>query len=56
MARLKEKGRLIDLNDQFFNFNNNIVLEIPGKKQLNPNDKMIHNEVKHTSWRMPLIN
>ncbi|MCM4158243.1 RNA polymerase sigma factor [Gramella sp. AN32] len=47
LARLKEKGRLIHLNDQFFNSDNNIVLEIPDKKQLNPHDKMIRNEAKH---------
>lgn len=47
LARLKEKGKLIHLNDKFFNYNNNIVLEIPDKKQFNPHDKMLHNEAKH---------
>lgn len=45
LARLKEKGKLYQLNEQSDNFNNT-VLEIPDSKQLNPHEKMIRNETK----------
>jgi len=46
LARLKEKGKLYDLNQQSDNLRSHTVLEIPDNKQLNPHDKMIRNEAK----------
>ncbi len=46
LARLKEKGKLYRLNESSNNFKKNYILEIPDKKQLNPQDKMIRNEAK----------
>jgi RNA polymerase sigma factor (sigma-70 family) len=45
LARLKEKGKLY-VNNQSDNLKSSIVLEIPDKKQPNPQDKMIRNETK----------
>lgn len=46
LARLKEKGKLYHLNEQSDNLRSNTILEIPDGKQLNPQDKMVHNEAK----------
>lgn len=46
LARLKEKGKLFHLNESSNDFSKNTVLEIPDKKQLNPQEKMIRNEAK----------
>lgn len=46
LARLKEKGKLYHLNEQSYNLKSNTIIEIPDSKQLNPQDKMIRNEVK----------
>ena len=46
LARLKEKSRLIHLNEQSQNLKSNKVLEIPDNKQLNPQDKMMQGEAK----------
>ncbi|MEZ4793728.1 MAG: sigma-70 family RNA polymerase sigma factor [Gelidibacter sp.] len=45
MARLKEIGKLYHLNGQSGKLSNTI-LEIPDKRQLNPQDKMIRNEAR----------
>lgn len=47
LARLKEKGKLYHINEQIGALNKNTILEIPDKRQLNPQDKMIQNEAKH---------
>lgn len=46
LARLKEKGKLYHLNEKFESFKSNTILEIPDSQQLNPQEKMIRNEVK----------
>ena len=46
LARLKEKGKLIHINDSTNNFNKNFILELPDNKQLNPQQKMIRMEAK----------
>lgn len=46
LARLKEKGKLININDQSHSLQSNMMLEIPDKKQLNPQEKMIRQEAK----------
>lgn len=46
LARLKEKGKLVHLNEQLTNLRPNTILEIPDSKQLNPQEKMIRNEAK----------
>src|SRR5690606_25710846 len=46
LARLKEKGKLYHINQLSDNFKNNVILEIPDSKQLNPQSKMIRNEAK----------
>lgn len=46
LARLKEKGKLIHLNEHSNKLRSNSILEIPDNKQLNPQDKMIRNEAK----------
>jgi RNA polymerase sigma-70 factor (ECF subfamily) len=46
LARLREKGKLYDLNGQSDDLKSNLIFEIPDDKQLNPQDKMIRNESK----------
>ena len=46
LARLKEKGKLYNLNNQPGDLKRNMILEIPDNKELNPHDKMIRNEAK----------
>jgi RNA polymerase sigma-70 factor (ECF subfamily) len=46
LKRLKEKGRLIHINEQMEGSRNNNVLEMHDIKQLNPHDKMIQKEAK----------
>lgn len=46
LARLNEKGKLFYLNDSYSSFSKTKILEIPDKKQLNQQDKMIRNEAK----------
>jgi RNA polymerase sigma-70 factor (ECF subfamily) len=46
LARLKEKGRLLNLNQPSNKLHSNTILEIPDHRQLNPQDKMIRNEAK----------
>lgn len=46
LARIKEKGKLYQLNEPSDNLRSNSILEIPDSKQLNPQDKMIQNEAK----------
>lgn len=46
LARLKEKGKLYHLSVHSDDSQDNIILEIPDHKQLNPQDKMIQNEAK----------
>lgn len=46
LARLREKGKLYDLNGQSNDLKSSMILEIPDDKQANPQDKMIRNEAK----------
>lgn len=46
LARLKEKGKLYDLNGQSDDLKSDLIFEIPDDKQPNPQDKMIRNEAK----------
>lgn len=46
LARIKEKGRLYHLNQDFDSNKRNTLIEIPDRKELNPQDKMIRNEAK----------
>lgn len=46
LARLKEKGKVMDLNRQPSEINQNTILEIPDKHQLNPEKRIIRNEAK----------
>lgn len=46
LARLNEKNKLYHLNDNIEHHKNNMILEIPDKKQLNPQDKMVQKEAK----------
>lgn len=46
LARLKEKGKLYHLNEEWDNLKSNTILEMPDNKQLNPQSKMIRNEAK----------
>jgi RNA polymerase sigma-70 factor (ECF subfamily) len=46
LARLKEKGKLYDLNGHSDDLMGTMILEIPDNKQPNPQDKMIRNEAK----------
>lgn len=45
LARLKEKGKYYPINQQSKNFRDG-VLEIPDRKQVNPQDSMIRKEAK----------
>lgn len=47
LARLKQKGKLYQLNEQSENFKKTEqILEMPDHRQLNPQDKMIQTEAK----------
>lgn len=46
LARLKEKGKLYHINTHVDQINKNTILELPDRKQLNPQEKMIQNEAK----------
>jgi len=46
LARLKEKGRIYNLNDQSQSFTSNTILEMPDKDQLNPEKRIIREEAK----------
>jgi len=46
LARLKEKRKRYHLNGQSEALNKKTMFEIPDRKQLNPQEKMIHNEAK----------
>jgi RNA polymerase sigma factor (sigma-70 family) len=46
LVRLKEKGKLYQLNDQSNYSKSKDILEIPDNKHLNPQDNMIRNEAK----------
>lgn len=46
LARLKEKGKIYHLNELSSKFSTNTILEIPDKRQLNPQDRMIRKEAK----------
>lgn len=46
LARLKEKGKLYYIIESVERLNKNSILEIPDKKQFNPQEKMIHHEAK----------
>ncbi len=46
LARLREKGKLYDLNGQSDDLKSDLIFEIPDDKQLNPQDKMIRKESK----------
>jgi len=47
LARLKVKEKVYNLNNQFQNVENNEILEMPDKDQLNPENKIIREEAKH---------
>ncbi|QNJ99127.1 RNA polymerase sigma factor [Constantimarinum furrinae] len=44
LARLKDKGKLIQINDQLDSLRSGAILEIQDRRQLNPQDKMIQQE------------
>ena len=46
LARIKEKGKVLHLNEQLSNEKNKPFFEIVDNTQLNPQDKMIRNESK----------
>ena len=46
LSRLKEKDKLYHLNERVKDFKDNIILEMPDNKQLNPQSRMIRNEAK----------
>ncbi|MFS4455569.1 RNA polymerase sigma factor [Maribacter sp. 2304DJ31-5] len=46
LARLKEKGKIIDINGPSIAITKNTILEIPAGDQLNPEKRMIRNEAK----------
>lgn len=46
LARIKEKGKLIHINQSAEQFKRHTILEIPDNKQLNPQEKMIQQEAK----------
>ena len=46
LARLKEKGKMYNLNDRTQIFQKNSILEMPDKNQLNPENKIIRQEAK----------
>ncbi|WP_299172709.1 RNA polymerase sigma factor [uncultured Allomuricauda sp.] len=46
LARLKEKGKVVDLYQRSSETKQNSILEIPDKTQLNPEKRIIRNEAK----------
>lgn len=46
LARVKEKNKWYQWNNNSDGLNSNSILEIPDSKQLNPQDKMMQNEAK----------
>lgn len=46
LARLKEKGKIYNLNDRTQIFESNSILEMPDINQLNPESKIIRQEAK----------
>jgi RNA polymerase sigma-70 factor (ECF subfamily) len=46
LARLKEKAKVFNLNEQSINFDSNNILEMPDKNQLNPEKRIIRQEAK----------
>lgn len=46
LARLKEKGKIYNLNDRSQIFESNSILEMPDRNQLNPENKIIRQEAK----------
>ena len=46
LARLKEKGKIYNINDGSQIFESNSILEMPDKNQLNPENKIIRQEAK----------
>ena len=47
LARLRQKEKLHHINEHINKFNGHTILEIPDRKQLNPQQKMIQNEAKN---------
>lgn len=47
LARLKVKDNMYSLSGQSSDLKSSMFFEIPDRKQLNPQDKMIRNEAKH---------
>lgn len=47
LARLRQKEKLHHINEHINQFNGHTILEIPDRKQLNPQQKMIQNEAKN---------
>ncbi|EAR01149.1 RNA polymerase sigma factor [Maribacter sp. HTCC2170] len=46
LARLREKGKVVDINTGISNYKSNTVLEIPDKNQLNPEKRIIRKEMQ----------
>jgi len=46
LARLKEKGKVYNLNNQSQTFESNTILEMPDKNQLNPEKRIIQDEMR----------
>jgi len=46
LARLKEKAKIYNLNEQSINFESNTILEMPDVNQLNPEKRIIRQEAK----------
>lgn len=46
LARLRQKGKVFQINGTRENYSQNSILEVPDNRQLNPLDNMIHKEAK----------
>lgn len=46
LAQLKKKGKTLHLNNYNQNLSDDFILEIPDRKNLNPQEKMAHKEAK----------
>lgn len=46
LVRLKEKGKVLNLNEDLANFESNTILEIPDVNQMNPEKRIIRQEAK----------
>jgi RNA polymerase sigma-70 factor (ECF subfamily) len=46
LARIKERAKVYNLNEQSINFESNTILEMPDKNQLNPEKRIIRQEAK----------